>query len=300
MLGKEAALWVCSGTMGNLISLRAQTQPGDQAIMDPDTHCYYTESGHIAAVSGILPRLVEGQHGVLSPDDVRAAIGSFPRSYSTLRLICIENAHNWAGGNSWTVEETRAIRELADELGVGVHLDGARLFNAAAALGVDARELTQPVDTVTICLSKGLSAPMGSLVAGSREFVARARQLRNMMGGSMRQTGIAAAAGIVALTQMVDRIGEDNANASRLREGLLTIQGLEVENPPTPTNLVFTNVAGLGVTAREFLDRLRPKGVLVNPFSDYRSRFVTHRHITPEDVEHTIQAVATTVRELQG
>jgi len=300
MLGKEAALWVCSGTMGNLVCLKAQTQPGDQIILEPYSHAYYGEEGHIVTISGLLPRCVKGHHGVLTPADIRAAISSAPASYSTLRLICIENTHNRAGGNAWTVAETQAIREVADELGVGVHLDGARLFNAAVALEVDVREFTRYVDTVTICLSKGLSAPMGSIVAGSEELVARVRQVRRMVGGCMRQTGIAGAAGIVALTKMVGRLAEDHANASRLREGLLTVERLGVETPPIPTNLVFFDAAELGVMAKEFVEHLRTRGVLGVPFSATRVRLTTHRHVTPQDVELAIEAVAATAHELRA
>ncbi len=192
ILGKEKALWVASGTMGNLVCLKALTQPGDGVIVDPDSHCYYHEAEHVVGVSGLVMRTIPAEYGVLTPAAIRSAVRSNPTAFAGKRVIAIENTHNRGGGNALTVGQTRAIREVADELRLRVHLDGARLFNAAVAQGVEAKELARYADTVTVCLSKGLSAPMGSMVAGSAALIERARQARRLVGGEMRQMGFAA------------------------------------------------------------------------------------------------------------
>jgi threonine aldolase len=260
-LGKEAGLLVPSGTMGNLVSVLAHTHRGDEVIMESECHIYYYEVGSISAVAGVIPRLVKGNHGVLDPDDLKKAIRGEDIHYPTPTLIAVENTHNRGGGTVTSVEQSRAICDVAKDRGLSTHLDGARIFNAAVALGVDARELAQPFDSVMFCLSKGLSAPVGSVVVGSREFIERARKYRKMLGGGMRQAGIIAAAGIVALETMVDRLEEDHINARYLGEGLAEISGIQVELETVQTNMVYFDVGELGFDSVSFLKELEMRKV---------------------------------------
>jgi len=292
-MGKEAALFVASGTMGNLVCLLTHCGRGDEAIMGHLAHTFLFEAGGSAVLGGIHPHTVPNQpDGTMRLEDIEAAIRPdnvhFPRS----RLVCLENTHNRCGGVALTPEYTSAVCELAHAHGLSVHLDGARIFNAAIALGVDVKELTKDVDSVLFCLSKGLSCPVGSLVCGSAEFIRQARRNRKILGGGMRQVGVLAAAGIVALETMVDRLAEDHQNARRLAEGIAATPGLTIDLERVQTNIVIFGLAdGVEMTPQEFVAALAQRGVKLNSIGGRYFRAVTHYGIEARDIEVALQAI---------
>jgi threonine aldolase len=290
-LNKEAALFVASGTMGNLVALLTHCGRGDEVIVGDCSHTYLFEQGGMAALGGITPRPVPNQpDGTLRLEDIEAAIREnnvhFPRS----RLICLENTHNACNGMPLTLEYTAQVTQLAHSRGLRIHLDGARVFNAAAALGVNVREVVREVDSVMFCLSKGLCAPVGSLVCGAADFIVEARRSRKVVGGGMRQAGILAAAGIVALEQIADRVGEDHLRAKRLAEGLAEIPGVEVA-PVASNILYFWLTEETSKTPDEVVAALAERRVLVLGRIGGRFRAVTHYWISDEDIEIAIEAV---------
>ena len=288
LLGKEAALYVPSGTMANLTALRALTEPGDEIIADADSHFYNYESGGVCAVAGCSVRLLSGERGRFGPDQVRTAIrramSHFPRS----RVVVIENTHNRGGGAVWTLEQVAGIRHVADELGLKVHMDGARLMNACAATGRKPAEYAALAETVSMCFSKGLGAPVGSAVAGTAEMISRVHRFRKMFGGGMRQVGILAAAALYALDHNVDRLGEDHRNARRLAEGLAEIPGITARPEHVDTNILFFDLDESLGAAPDFCNRMRERGVWMLPESASRVRAVTHLDVSADDVEHAI------------
>jgi threonine aldolase len=290
-LGKEAALFVVSGTMGNLVALLTHCGRGDELILGDRSHTFLFEQGGMAALGGIVPHTVPNQpDGTLLLEDVEGAIRGDNVHFPRTRLVCLENTHNVCNGMPLTAEYTAQVARLAHDHGLRVHLDGARVFNAAAALRVDVRELVRDVDSVQFCLSKGLCAPVGSLVCGSADFIAQARRSRKVVGGGMRQAGILAAAGIVALEQIADRLGEDHARAKRLAEGLAEIPGVEVA--PVATNILYFRLAeGVSKTPEEVVDALAQRGVRLLGRVGGRFRAVTHHWISDEDIERTIEAM---------
>lgn len=290
MVGKEASLFVPSGTMGNLCAVLSHTEHGEEVILELDSHIFHSEAAGAAAVGGLQLRALETPDGRIEPEQVRSAIRETDLHEPRTGLLCLENTHNRKGGTCLSPSQTRALAEVAHGAGFPVHLDGARVFNAAIAQGVDARELTGPVDSVMFCLSKGLSAPVGSMLAGSRDFVERARRMRKMLGGGMRQAGVLAAAGLIALNEMVDRLAEDHTNARRLAEGLQGLPGIDVDLARVETNMVFGDCL-LPLTAREFLERCADVGVLIDLATPQRWRMVTHRGVSVDDVDYTIDAV---------
>lgn len=290
LVGKEAALFVPSGSMGNQIAVKVHTQLGEEVVCETECHIYLYETGMMAAFSGVLPRFVRGDHGVMDPGAVRASIRS-PKYYlPRVSLLCAENSHNVAGGTVMSAAQGRALGEVAREFGMATHLDGARLFNAATALGVEAKDLAAPFDSVMFCISKGLSAPVGSLICGSREFVEKARKVRKMMGGGMRQAGILAAAGLVALEEVLPRLGEDHARARRLAEALAEHPGFAVDLAHTPTNIVKAEVK-VPRTPERVCEALAAKGILASPASATSVRFVTHRDIDDEALALALAAL---------
>lgn len=295
-VGKEAAIFVPSGTMGNLVCLMAHTSPGDELILEADSHIYYYEAGGFAAVAGLSPCLVKGNYGFMDPPNLEAVIRPSSLFFPSPRLLCIENTHNRSGGNALGVSAMQAMADVARRHSLAIHLDGARIFNAAIALGVDVRELAKCADSLMFCLSKGLSAPVGSMVAGTAGFIDRAKRVRKMLGGDMRQSGVLAAAGIVALTNMVDRLAEDHAHAALLAEGLRGIPGVAVRNPPVPTNMVFIETDGLGMDSTEFSARLRARKVLCTCYGECLVRLVTNRHISREHIGPVVEAVKKIVK----
>jgi len=290
-LGKEAAIFVSSGTMGNLVSIMAHTDYGDEIIFEADHHSYYYEVGGYASLRGLAPRIVRGDHGVMAVEDIEAAIRGTSPYFPTTRLLVVENTHNRGGGNAITPGEINSMTEVARKHGLSVHLDGARIFNASVALGVDVREIAKYADTVQFCLSKGLSAPIGSMVVGSKELIKRAAHFRKIVGGDLRQSGVLAAAGIVALEKMVDRLAEDHYHASLLAQGLKEIPRLSVDIPPNPTNMVFIETHELGMSGDQFVFRLKGLGILAVVYDSTRVRLVTHRHIDIEGVQRATEAI---------
>ncbi|HEY8476162.1 MAG TPA: GntG family PLP-dependent aldolase [Chloroflexota bacterium] len=289
MLGKEAGLLVLSGTMGNLVGVLSHVQRGDEVIADEGAHILTSEVGWLGAVAGAMVRTVPSVRGVMDPAAVERAIRTPRLHHPRTGLLCLENTHNRAGGTVMTPAQTKALCDVAHRYGVPVHLDGARIFNAAVALGVDVKDLVRDVDSVTFCLSKGLSAPLGSVLVGSAEFIERARKVRQMVGGGMRQAGVIAAPGIVALQTMVDRLAEDHANARRLAEGLVGVEGLRVDLETVQTNMVRVEIALPGVTSEAFARRLEEEGVHVLCPDASSIRLVTHRHIGPREVDAALE-----------
>jgi threonine aldolase len=290
MVGKEASLFVPSGTMGNLCALLSHTQPGQEVIVEVDSHIFQNEVAGASVVGGLQLRPLDTPDGRVQPEQVRRAIRQPDIHEPVTGLLCLENTHNRKGGTCLSPKQTAAVSAVAHDAGFPVHLDGARVFNAAVALGVDVRELTGPVDSVMFCLSKGLSAPVGSMLAGSTDFIERSRRVRKMLGGGMRQAGVLAAAGLCALEEMVDRLAEDHRNARRLAEGLQGLPGIAIDLARVETNMVFGDCQP-PLTASAFIDRCREAGVLLDQASPYRWRMVTHRGVTAEDIDLAIGAV---------
>ncbi len=294
MLGKEAGLFVPSGTMGNLAAILAHCGRGDEVILGNKAHTFLFEAGGVSALGGVHSCQLPNQpDGSLALEDIEAAIRPGDAHFPVTRLVSLENTHNRCGGIYQTVEYTRAVGELAHGRGLSVHLDGARVFNAAIALGVRVADLAAPVDSVTFCLSKGLCAPVGSIVCGSKEFIARAHRVRKQLGGGMRQTGILAAAGIVALETMVDRLAEDHLRARKLADGLRQVKGIKLEADSPATNMVFVALSiDIPMTARQVAAKLREMGILVGVVAERGFRLVTHYWIDDDDVAVTMSAFA--------
>ncbi|MBN1873364.1 MAG: low-specificity L-threonine aldolase [Anaerolineae bacterium] len=290
-LGKEAALFVVSGTMGNLVALLTHCGRGDEIILGDKCHTFRYEQGGMAALGGIVPHTIPNQpDGTLRLADIKAAVRPDDAHFPHSRLVCLENTHNVCNGSPLTSAYTTQVAMLAHSRGLRVHVDGARIFNAAAALEVDARELVKDVDSVTFCLSKGLCAPVGAVLCGTADFIAEARRARKVVGGGMRQAGIIAAAGIVALEEMTSRLAEDHARARRLADGLAALPGVRVA--PVMTNIVYFNLTqDAKVTAAEIGTRLAARGILLPPRGVYDFRAVTHYWIDDEAIERTLTAL---------
>jgi len=296
LLGKEAALFVCSGTMGNLAAMLAHCGRGDEVICGDQAHVFYYEQGGMAALGGIQPRpLVNQPDGTLRLEEIEYAIRGDDSHFPVTRAVALENTHNRMGGAVLTPDYTAQVAALVDGRGLRLHLDGARLFNAAAALGLPVRELALGTDSVTVCLSKGLGAPAGSVLAGGREFIRRAHRARKVLGGGMRQAGVLAAAGIVALEQMVERLSEDHANARLLAEGLAQTPGLRVDLPGVRTNIVYFDVAAdAPFDAAALCRRLGAEGVRMLNTGLRRLRAVTHANVTRAEILMALEIIRAT------
>ncbi len=290
--GKEAGAFMPSGTMTNLVAVLAHTQRGGEVLLEQSSHILNSELGGIAALSGAFHKAIPGRRGALDIDALREKIRPMTRNNFGTALVCMETTHNAAGGAVLPLAHMQAVHALARERGVPVHTDGARLFNAAVALGVDAKAVAQHTDSVCFCVSKGLSAPVGSVLCGTQAFIERARAFRRLVGGNMRQAGPLAAAGIIALDTMVDRLKDDHAMAGRLAEGLHRIEARLLDPREVETNLVRVDVSASGRTAAQWSDDLKHQGVRVSPASPTTLRFVTHRHISHADVDAAVSAVA--------
>lgn len=291
--GKEAGLFVASGTMGNLVSVLTHCARGEEIILGDKAHTFRYEAGGIAALGGVHPHTVPVQlDGTLRLDDIRGAIRADNEHFPRTRLITIENTQNAAGGMPLSKEYTEAVGEIARAHGLKFHVDGARIFNAAAALNCEVAELTTMADSVTFCLSKGLCAPVGSVVVGSRDFIAEARRIRKQVGGGMRQGGILAAAGLVALETMPQRLHEDHAHARKLAEALAELPEIDIDPGRVQTNMVFCTLRDdVKITAPELVERLHDHGILTLSLNERGFRFVTHYWITAEHVKRLVAAI---------
>jgi len=290
LLRKEAALFVSSGTMGNLVSLLTHCGRGDEVILGDQSHIFIYEQGGMSALGGIHPRTVGNRpDGTMDIQEIEAAIRPDNVHFPRTRLIAVENTHNRCSGYPLSPAYLKDIQELAQRHQLRVHMDGARIFHAAAALGVPVHDIALPADSITFCLSKGLAAPVGSLVCGCSDFISEARRNRKVLGGGMRQAGVLAGAGIVALQQMTDRLADDHKNARKLAEGLASFEDLFVDLELVRTNIVFFKITRAGLTAAELAATLNSKGVRVLPTGPQRLRAVTHYHISEDDIDYVLQ-----------
>ncbi len=288
-LGKEAALFVASGTMANIVSLISHCNRGDEIILGDRAHIFLFEQGGSAAIGGIHPWTVPNQpDGKLAINDIEYAVRSDDDHFPRTRLIVLENTHNRCNGSALDAEYMKSVEEIARKHGLKIHVDGARIFNAAISLGVEARDLVADADSVTFCLSKALASPVGSVVCGTRDYISKARRARKVLGGGMRQAGILAAAGIVALTEMVDRLKDDHDNAHRLAEVLAGINGLSVDPERAKTNIVYINIENSDLTSQMLKERLNTEGVRLLPTGPRQMRAVTNYHITSDDIEYAL------------
>jgi len=299
-MGKEAALLVTSGTQANLVSLMNNTKRGDLVFLEAESHIYWYEGGGISAIAGLLPWLIKGELGAIEPEDIEAAIRPKNIHFPEPSLICIENTHNRYGGTIVTPSQMQAISQVARKHGLKFYMDGARIFNAAVALKIDVREFTKHVDNLMFCLSKSLSCPVGSVVVGDQQFIEKARKTRKVLGGGMRQAGIIAAAGVVALEKMIDRLEEDHKNARRLAEGIAKIDGIKVDLNMVQTNMVLFDISTLGASDPVFVQELRESGILVSVMGKNSIRIVTHRGIEKVHIEKAINVIDSVVKELQS
>jgi threonine aldolase len=298
LLGKPAALFVPSGTMANQLAIGAVASPGDEIIADATTHSYNFEAGAPAALWGCSFRILSGRRGIFSAADVAEAIRPADLHFPRSRLVIIENTNNRGGGSIWPVSAVAEVSTLARQRGLHLHLDGARLLNACVAVGSQPQDYTQYADSVCLCFSKGLGAPAGSVLAGPTEFISRARRLRRMLGGAMRQAGILAAAALYALEHNVARLAEDHENARRLARGLAEIEGILLDPRQVETNIVIFELAENMPTAREFVERLRQRGVWMLAIGPRQVRAVTHLDVSREGVDRAIAACRAVCQEL--
>jgi len=300
LLGKDAAVFVASGTMGNLTAVLAHCLRGDEVILGDEAHILWYESAGPATVGGVSPRTIRNQpDATFDLDELQAAIRENRDGFPPTGLICVENTHNRCGGAVLPLAHLRDVREIADRHGLPVHMDGARIFNAAAALGVSAAEIASHVDSVQFCLSKGLAAPVGSLVAGSAEFITRVRRYRKLVGGAMRQSGVIAAAGLVAFETMIDRLPEDHRRAREIAGAIADLPGFELDLDRVQTNIVVFKPAA-SIDKGAYMDALRQEGVLVSDYGLRGLRIVTHYEITDEDVATAIDALGRATEAMTG
>jgi threonine aldolase len=285
MSGKEAALFVPSGVMGNQVCIKTHTQPGDEIIAEQDSHIVVYENAAPAALSGVLIKTLPGEQGVVTVDQIKKAIR--PKAYylPKTRLICLENTHGRAGGTIYPVDEIKRIRELAHNEGIHLHLDGARLWNASVASGVSLQEYARYFDSLSVCFSKGLGAPVGSMILGEREFIERARTYRKMFGGGMRQAGILAAAALYAIDYHIDRLKEDHEKAKFFAQSIADLKALQVNMTSVQTNIVIADIVDSRHTQDQILKKLQSRGVLLTPERHNSVRAVMHLDVTQSDVQ---------------
>jgi len=299
-MGKEAALLVTSGTQANLVSMMSNTKRGDGVIMEAESHAFYYEVGGLSAIGGLVPFTIKGNLGVLDPKDIEAVIRPKDIHFPETTLVEIENTHNRAGGTTTTPDQIKSISEVTKSHGLELYMDGARIFNASVALKVDVKNFTKYVDNLMFCLSKGLSCPIGSLVVGNQDFIDRARKMRKILGGGMRQAGIIAAPGIVALEKMIDRLEDDHKNARMLAEGLAKIEGISVDMKAVQTNIIKFNMGNLGISSDRFVSILEERGVLSLTISGKDVRMVTHRGIEKEHIGKALEIVTEVAHDIRS
>ena len=297
MAGKEAAVYVPTGTMGNQTAIKTHTRHGQEIIVHERSHIVLYEMGGPAQISGCITRTVPAEDGILTWDRVEPLVRPASNHFQGTGLISVENTHNMAGGRVYPQQVLDEICDQAHERGVKVHMDGARVFNAAAYLGRPVREIAAKVDSVMFCLSKGLGAPVGSMLAGSADFIERARLVRKLLGGSMRQAGILAAAGLVALETSPAGLGADHENAKFLASKLAEMPGILADPSVVETNIVILDVSGTGMTGKQVSAQLKERGVLANPISEFRMRMLTHFDVTRQQCEQAMEILASLLRE---
>ncbi len=293
LLGKDAALFVASGTMANQISIKSHTKPGDEVICEADSHIFNYEGGAPAFLSGVQMRPLPGINGVISPEQITTALRPDDSHYPQSGLIALENTHNRAGGTIFPFETIKAIRETADVNGLPMHMDGARLWNAHIETGIPLNEYGKYFDSVSVCFSKGLGAPVGSMITGSTEFIGRAHRYRKMLGGGMRQAGILAAAALYALDYHLERLADDHKRAGIIAEFLNDIKGVTVNLNETRTNIVIADFKDYGQETNVIAEKLKQKGLLCIPISPTKIRFVTHLEIDDQDVDSALKIFKT-------
>ena len=303
LLGKEAALWLPTGTMCNVVGIKVHTKPGDAIVAESMAHVIRAESAGAALISGVLIEPIATERGVFTADQLRDAVRrvqTLPVPYGPpARLVCVEQTHNFGGGAVWSADELRAVSHASRESGLAVHMDGARLLNAVIATGVSAKTFAAMVDSVWIDFTKGLGAPIGAVMAGSAAFIAEARRYKQMFGGAMRQAGIAAAGCLHALDHHVERLEEDHEHARRLAEGLAAIRGIQVTTPRPDTNIVFFDVVHAGLSNTEFVAEMMRAGVRMGLVRG-QIRAVTHLDVSAEDIELAIRSAAAIVGSKRG
>lgn len=293
IMGKEAACFVPTGTMANQTAIRAQTEPGDEILAHEDSHIIHYETGAPAALSGCMIRPLRGPRGLFDADQVEGLVRPWSQHFPASRLLVVENTHNRGGGSVWPIEQVRQVTDVARRHGLRTHLDGARLWNACAATGIAPIKFAAMFDTVSCCFSKGLGAPAGSAVCGSKETIARVHRFRKMFGGTMRQSGILAAAALHALDHHRERLGDDHRNARRLAELLAAVPGLILDAAEVETNMVFFDLGpGVPMTAAQLCDRLKAAGVLALPTAPRRVRTVVHLDVSASMIEEAAGRIA--------
>jgi threonine aldolase len=290
LLGKQRALWVASGTMGNLLSIKALTQPGEEVILEAESHVFVYEAAGSAVFSGVQLRPIEGRRGLITRQQVEAAIRPPDVHQPRSSVVVIENTHNRAGGAVIPIGEIERIRDLCTGRGISMHMDGARLLNAAVASGITAAQYAQHFDTVTICFSKGLGAPMGSMIAGDGAVIERVHRYRKMVGGGQRQVGIVAAAALYAIDHHIDRLADDHANARRLAEALAKLPGVIINPQEVDTNIVIFQIDPKRISPVDVVVQMGKRGVLMLPFGSTKIRCVTHLDVSSDDIDTAIGA----------
>jgi len=288
MMGKEAGLFVSSGTMGNQVAINALTQPGDEVILESDSHIFYYEAGAPALLSGVQLRTLPGMHGILTPNQVEEAIRSDNLHFPPTRLVCLENTHNRAGGRIYPIEYMREIRRRTQKRGIKMHLDGARLWNASVATGISLKEYARYFDSVTVCFSKGLGAPVGSMLVGDRDFIARARRYRKIYGGAMRQVGILTAAALYAVENNIQRLADDHRNARTLAEAVASLPGISLDLDSVQTNILIMKITNAKYTALQAEEDLKKEGILVLALGPAMLRAITHLDVSEEGIAKAI------------
>ena len=298
-MGKEDALLVASGTQANLVSLMSHTQRGDAAILEEESHMIYYEASGLSAIAGVMPITIKGHLGALDAKKVNDRLKVQHRIHQPeIKIICLENTHNRAGGTCLRPEQIHEIGEVAQSNSIKLHMDGARIFNAAVALNVDVKKLTKEIDSVTFCLSKSLSAPVGSMILGEKEFIEKARINRQRVGGAMRQAGIIAAPGIVALEKMIDRLKDDHMNSKILANGLRDL-GLGIDLKRVQTNIVLIDVSSIGLSSEEFISELLNYKIKASNYGVSTVRMVTHRGIEASHINYVIESISKIISNLK-
>jgi threonine aldolase len=301
VLGKEAALFVPTGTMGNQICVKLHTRPGTEVVLEERSHIFNYEMGSSAVIAGVTFRPIRGENGQMNWESVKSAIHhSAPYYVTPTSLVALENSHNMAGGSVLPLETAEAICDGAHALGLPVHLDGARIFNASLALATSAAEIARPFESVMFCLSKGLGAPSGSMIAGKKDFIREAISVRKLLGGGMRQVGVLAAAGLVALKETLPALAEDHANARTLAMGLAQFPGITIDPESVATNIVIFDISGTGFSTAEFTQALKARGVLANGINAREMRMVTHYDVSAGDIDRTINIVRDILKKEAG